>query len=210
MAQERKVPVLRSDNSLIEQEFDSVREKFEVEMRKMEEEMSRFRSQLLAASERSRHQQHVSQTSSSTISSSTASKSINKQQQQQAATNATSSKQIFGQMFNEPKDTINANWLDELQSPLVQFSEEGNRVLKLRFDVGDYEPEQIAVKTIDNRLHVHAKREEICENSSMYREYNREFLLPNGTNPDLIRSSLSADGVLTVEAPLPESLASPS
>ena len=53
----------------------------------------------------------------------------------------------------------------------------------------------------------------------MYREYNREFLLPHGTNPELIRSSLSKvararvrvrvisklfqDGILTVEAPLP-------
>jgi hypothetical protein len=27
--------------------------------------------------------------------------------------------------------------------------------------------------------------------------------LPKGTNPELIRSSLSKDGVLTVEAPLP-------
>jgi len=29
-------------------------------------------------------------------------------------------------------------------------------------------------------------------------------LLPNGVNPELIRSSLSKDGVLTVEAPLPQ------
>ncbi len=27
--------------------------------------------------------------------------------------------------------------------------------------------------------------------------------MPKGTNPELIRSSLSKDGVLTVEAPLP-------
>jgi len=37
----------------------------------------------------------------------------------------------------------------------------------------------------------------------VYREYNREFLLPKGVNPELIKSSLSKDGVLTVEAPLP-------
>lgn len=37
----------------------------------------------------------------------------------------------------------------------------------------------------------------------MYRKYNREFLLPKGTNPENIKSSLSKDGVLTVEAPLP-------
>lgn len=50
---------------------------------------------------------------------------------------------------------------------------------------------------------VYAKHEEKSDSRSVFREYNREFLLPEGTNPDLIRSSLSRDGVLTVEAPLP-------
>lgn len=50
---------------------------------------------------------------------------------------------------------------------------------------------------------VHAKHEEKTESKSVYREYNREFLLPKGTNPEHIKSSLSKDGVLTVEAPLP-------
>lgn len=50
---------------------------------------------------------------------------------------------------------------------------------------------------------VHAKHEEKSESKSVYREYNREFLLPKGTNPETIKSSLSKDGVLTVEAPLP-------
>jgi HSP20 family molecular chaperone IbpA len=40
----------------------------------------------------------------------------------------------------------------------------------------------------------------------VYREYNREFLLPKGVNPEQIKSSLSKDGVLTVDAPLPEAL----
>ena len=50
---------------------------------------------------------------------------------------------------------------------------------------------------------VHAKHEEKSDNRSVYREYNREFLLPKGVNPEAIKSSLSKDGVLTVEAPLP-------
>lgn len=51
---------------------------------------------------------------------------------------------------------------------------------------------------------VHAKHEEKSDTKSVYREYNREFLLPKGTNPEAIKSSLSRDGVLTVEAPLPQ------
>lgn len=52
-------------------------------------------------------------------------------------------------------------------------------------------------------VQVHAKHEEKTESKSVYREYNREFLLPKGVNPERIKSSLSKDGVLTVEAPLP-------
>lgn len=94
-------------------------------------------------------------------------------------------------------------WLDSMNSPLIQDAEDGSKQLKLRFDVSQYAPEEIVVKTIDNRLQVHAKHEEKSENRSVYREYNREFLLPKGTNPEQIRSSLSKDGVLTIEAPLP-------
>ncbi|XP_055614112.1 heat shock protein beta-1 [Uranotaenia lowii] len=92
--------------------------------------------------------------------------------------------------------------VQDINSPLIQ--EDGdNKVLKLRFDVSQYAPEEIMVKTVDNKLLVHAKHEEKSDTKSVYREYNREFLLPKGCNPELIKSSLSKDGVLTVDAPLP-------
>ena len=58
--------------------------------------------------------------------------------------------------------------------------------------------------TVDNKLLVHAKHEQQLEGKTVFREYNREFLLPAGTDPETIRSSLSKDGILTVEAPLPQ------
>lgn len=265
MANERKVPILRSENSLIDQEFDSIREKFEHEMSKMEEEMSRFRSQLIA-SERDRlitTQTASTSTSSSKLSSrSTTSKrsqqqqqileqglemakeSLAKQQQQQMAAEVTASQKStsesksesiqstsslaskqsshdqtnkqptikstgqFPERFSSESfklDNSSLNWLHEINSPLIKESEDG-KILRLRFDVNNYEPEQIIVKTVDNRLQIHARREEKSDSMSMYREYNREFLLPEGTDPELIRSSLSADGVLTVEAPLTATL----
>jgi len=92
--------------------------------------------------------------------------------------------------------------VSDINSPLIQ--EDGdNKVLKLRFDVSQYTPEEIVVKTVDNKLMVHAKHEEKTDTKSVYREYNREFLLPKNVNPETIRSSLSKDGVLTVDAPLP-------
>ncbi|XP_037297253.1 heat shock protein beta-1 [Manduca sexta] len=95
-----------------------------------------------------------------------------------------------------------SHW-DSLNSPLIQDEGDG-KTLKLRFDVSQYTPEEIVVKTVDNKLLVHAKHEEKSDTKSVYREYNREFLLPKGTNPEAIKSSLSRDGVLTVEAPLPQ------
>jgi len=176
---ERKVPVLRSDFNLIDSEFSSVRERFESEMRKMEDEMNRFRSQL-----QDRERDFFGNTALT--------------QRSHSSTSHTSST-VGGD--TQHRSELNT-WLDGLNSPLVQDSEDG-KVLKLRFDVTQYAPEEIVVKTVDNRLQVHAKHEEKSENRSVYREYNREFLLPKGVNPEDIRSSLSRDGVLTVEAPLP-------
>ena len=82
-------------------------------------------------------------------------------------------------------------WLQGLKSPLIKEDAGGSQELKLRFDVSEYAPEEIMVKTVDNKLLVHAKHEEVGGGKSVYREYNREFLLPTGTNPELIKSSLS-------------------
>lgn len=95
-----------------------------------------------------------------------------------------------------------SKWPDSLQSPTIEDTSDG-RVLRLRFDVTSYEPEELVVRTIDNRLTVQAKHEEKSENRSVYREYNREFHLPDGVDIELIKSTLSSDGVLTVDCPLP-------
>ena len=59
-------------------------------------------------------------------------------------------------------------------------------------------------RSIFGSFQVHAKHEENTDGNSVFREYNREFLLPSGTDPESIKSSLSKDGILTVEAPLPQ------
>lgn len=92
-----------------------------------------------------------------------------------------------------------SSWLDD--SSLVHDTPDG-KIVRLRYDVSEYAPEDIVVKTIDRRLKVHAKHEEKSENRHVFREYNREFLLPEGVNPEQIRSTLSTDGILTIEAPL--------
>jgi len=176
----RNIPIKMGDFSIIDTEFSNIRERFDAEMRKMEEEMGKFRSELM-----NRESQNFFRTSTSTTQSS--------QQSHNTAGDMVCPRPGGGDV---------KTWLDDINSPLIQ--EDGNnKCLKLRFDVSQYSPEEIVVKTVDNKLLVHAKHEEKTESKSVYREYNREFLLPKGTNPESIKSSLSKDGVLTVEAPLP-------
>ena len=134
MAPERKVPVHQSDNNLIDQEFSSIRARFDDEMRKMEDEMNRFRSQLVDR-ERTFFGPNLT-SSSSTTSSSTEKRSFGGRDSPSAGGG--------GQL---------THWLDDINSPLVQDTDDG-KVLKLRFDVTQYAPEEIVVKTIDNRLQV--------------------------------------------------------
>ncbi|XP_001949486.2 alpha-crystallin B chain isoform X2 [Acyrthosiphon pisum] len=172
----RDIPIKLGDFSVIDSEFSNIRERFDAEMRKMEDEMTKFRSELM-----NKESNFFKTTSNSqnTISSNHSDLPASR------LTGATPS-----------------GWVESINSPLIQ--EDGdNKMLKLRFDVSQYEPEEIVVKTVDNKLLVHAKHEEKSDSKSVYREYNREFLLPKGTNPEAIKSSLSKDGVLTVEAPLP-------
>nr|QWV59571.1 heat shock protein 21.8 [Lasioderma serricorne] len=177
MSLNREIPIKLGDFSVIDTEFSNIRERFDAEMRKMEEEMSKFRSELM-----NRESNNFFRSSTSTTTSS--------------STSNTSGTDLA----HRPKES--KTWYDEINSPLIQ--QDGNeKSLKLRFDVSQYAPEEIVVKTVDNKLLVHAKHEEKTESKSVYREYNREFLLPKGTNPEQIKSSLSKDGVLTVEAPLP-------
>lgn len=174
---ERKLPILKTDSHIIDQEFNSIRERFDAEMKRMEEEMTRFRSQLL-----DREREFIGSSS----------------QPQRSSTTHSATTTNEGTTHKSELRT----WLDGLNSPLIQEGEDGKE-LKLRFDVSQYSPEEIVVKTVDNRLQVHAKHEEKSECRQVFREYNREFLLPKGTNPEMIKSSLSKDGVLTIEAPLP-------
>jgi len=172
---DKRIPVKLSDSSVLDTEFSSIRERFDNEMKRMEDEMQNFRTQLISRQEN-----------------------------------------FFGNKSGGPaaltpsSASHHGSILEGLSSPLIHEGGEngGDKTLKLRFDVSQYAPEEIVLKTIDNKLLVHAKHEEKSETKSVYREYNREFLLPNGVNPELIRSSLSKDGVLTVEAPLPLGLQS--
>jgi len=87
-------------------------------------------------------------------------------------------------------------------NPIVTDSQ-GNRKLSLRFDLHQFKPEEIQLKTKDGQLELHAKHDETAENSTVHREYHRLYTLPEGVKLEELKSVLSREGVLTVEAPLP-------
>lgn len=187
----RNIPIKMGDFSVIDSEFSNIRERFDAEMRKMEEEMGKFRSELM-----NRESNFFKSTTSSSVTKKLSNTTTSSSTTQSNNQNSSSSN------INDSSNLKSDSWLDSFQSPLIQ-NEGDSKCLKLRFDVNQYAPEEIVVKTIDNKLMVQAKHEEKSDTKSVYREYNREFLLPKGTNPEMIRSSLSKDGILTVEAPLP-------
>lgn len=55
---------------------------------------------------------------------------------------------------------------------------------------------------LDDMLDISASHEEKTKDTTLYREYNRQFKLPPGIDLDSLVSSLSRDGVLTIEASL--------
>ncbi|VDO76163.1 unnamed protein product [Heligmosomoides polygyrus] len=188
---ERRIDVNRSNYSVIDNEFGNMRERFEQEMRRVEDEMKRLRSEFEG------YKPPPSAISNQAFNSSSHHESSRRQEAFGAPPPST-----FGHSDLMSTRPTYDPYLDNLKSPLIKDESDG-KTLRLRFDVAQYKPEEVTVKTIDNRLLVHAKHEEKTPQRTVFREYNQEFLLPRGTNPEHISSTLSTDGVLTVEAPLP-------
>ncbi|XP_052798161.1 heat shock protein beta-6-like [Mya arenaria] len=85
----------------------------------------------------------------------------------------------------------------------------GNKKLNLRFDCSQFKPEEISIKTMDRRLCVHAKHTEESPGRKVYREFTREYTLPDKVDPIALTSTLSKDGVLQIEAPAPANVEAP-
>ncbi|GFT67818.1 protein lethal(2)essential for life [Nephila pilipes] len=73
---------------------------------------------------------------------------------------------------------------------------------KVMLNVSHFKPNEIDVKTIDNSIVIHGKHEEKSdEHGFISREFTRRYMLPEGTDPQTVKSSLSQNGILTIEAP---------
>ena len=94
-----------------------------------------------------------------------------------------------------------AEWLALKSSPLVVDEGQGE-YLRLKFDVSQFEVNEIKAQVLNDVLFVTASHEEQTNNTSVCRKFDRRFQMPPGTNPNQISCTLASDGVLTVQAPL--------
>nr|KAG5703315.1 hypothetical protein BaRGS_025557 [Batillaria attramentaria] len=94
---------------------------------------------------------------------------------------------------NCPKDLQNCNGVMVVNS---------DSEFRISLDVQHFKPEEINIKTKDNRIIINAKHEELPdEHGFIMREFTRQYVLPKDVDPNTVTSALSRDGVLTVKAP---------
>merc|ERR1712172_37201 len=74
---------------------------------------------------------------------------------------------------------------------------------QVEFNVQDYPPEELSIKTEGDVLIVLAKHETKAEGGQSFvsKQFEQRFSLPSGVKPEKISSSLSKDGFLMVTAP---------
>lgn len=80
---------------------------------------------------------------------------------------------------------------------------DGTQIFRIVVDIGsEFEPSDLAVKTVDRKLIVHARREEKAPGRTSCREFNREFDLPDAVDPLTVAAAMSSEGKLVIEAPI--------
>jgi HSP20 family molecular chaperone IbpA len=84
-----------------------------------------------------------------------------------------------------------------------------NDRLKLNFDVNEFESESINIKTVGNKIEVHAKKKSKKGDEERNEEFSRVYELPtqNAVDAGNVTSSIYKDGVLTIELPVADAIA---
>ncbi|XP_013790956.1 protein lethal(2)essential for life-like [Limulus polyphemus] len=84
---------------------------------------------------------------------------------------------------------------------LSQVKNEADK-FQILLDVNQFEPNELNVKTVENFVVIEGKHEEKPdEHGFISRQFVRRYMLPKEVDPETVQSSLSSDGILTVEAP---------
>ncbi|XP_003741767.2 heat shock protein 67B1 [Galendromus occidentalis] len=72
----------------------------------------------------------------------------------------------------------------------------------VRLDVGHYGPDDIEVKTIDQKVVVRGKHDDRSDEiGTISRQFTRKIQLPKDIQPESVKCSLTSDGYLVIDAP---------
>jgi len=78
------------------------------------------------------------------------------------------------------------------------------RMFRMSFDARRYDPADVTVRCEGGCLVVEARHQELdASGAQVAREFHRRIQLPTDVDPGKLTSTLSTDGILTVEAPVP-------
>lgn len=83
----------------------------------------------------------------------------------------------------------------------IEEDDNGHKKYKMQFEIGDFKPNEIQVRTEGRQLVVKGDREVVAGTASESKQFNREITLPDFVEPTSVTSFLS-EGILTVEAPV--------
>ena len=83
-------------------------------------------------------------------------------------------------------------------------SHTGDKKFRVSFDVSQFRPEEINVRTEEGKIMVKAKHEEVGGGGSSTREFSRQIDIPRHVDPQKLTCTLSKDGILQVEADVAE------
>ncbi|KAL7733771.1 hypothetical protein ACLKA6_011496 [Drosophila palustris] len=94
--------------------------------------------------------------------------------------------------------------MGSISGPVSQVGKDGFQVC---MDVAQFKPSELNVKVVDNSIVVEGKHEEREDDHGyITRHFVRRYKLPDGYEADKVASTLSSDGVLTVNVPKPAAI----
>lgn len=114
--------------------------------------------------------------------------------------------------INKRFNLLNHNVTEDFFMPMsaerniypIYTDKEGNRHFKFSLNLPEFKPEEIKVKTVGKNLVVSAKTEIKTEKDYYLKEFSQSYQLPNDINLADLKSKLTNDGQLIVEALLPK------